>query len=178
MKKIISVYFRQLRTLACVVVAITLVIAGLIPEIHAETVTFNALPAGGVVPNGYAGFNWSDIWVLDATSPNSGGYHGANIFGPNLAWSHGEDGEPYGLSLITSSAPFDFKTATLNAGWSNPINITVIGKCKGVQKYTKTVIAYMNVPTTFTFDYKGETRLSSIPFWEVRILVRGVFILE
>ena len=67
MKKIISVYFRQLRTLACVVVAITLVIAGLIPEIHAETVTFNALPAGGVVPNGYAGFNWSDIWVLDAT---------------------------------------------------------------------------------------------------------------
>ena len=88
-------------------------------------------------------------------SPNSGGYHGANIFGPNLAWSHGEDGEPYGLSLITSSAPFNFKTATLNAGWSNPINITVIGKCKGVQKYTKTVIAYMNVPTTFTFDYKG-----------------------
>lgn len=106
------------------------------------------------IPNGYQGFNWSDIYVVDKTYlPGSGYDHGA-VSGNNVAWT-------WGGSLSTASNnPFDFNGAYLTSAWSKYDNITITGSLNGVQKYSNTITVNNQNPTFFGVSYQGIDRLT------------------
>lgn len=108
----------------------------------------------------YGGFNWININVLhkdyfkDKFSINSGFENGV-ASGEYVAVNN------YARTATVASegAQFDFEGTYLTAAWNNGLNITVVAKLDGIEKYNQTVIVDADCKTWFDFDFSGINEL-------------------
>jgi hypothetical protein len=126
----------------------------------AMVITFDDLTAPataegnlGPIPDGYAGFNWSDYFYVmeaDTTTYNPSGYINGVVSAENVAFN------AYAASVsVDPATTFDFTGAWLTAAWNDDLNITVEGWLSGVSVYSNTVVAQCTFPQWFEFDYLG-----------------------
>ena len=118
--------------------------------------TFDELSgSGSPVPNGYGGFNWSNMYYLNpAGSVYAGsGYRNGMVSSPNVAYN------AYGSAAAVSDGVFDFAGAYLTAAWRDGLNITVNGYSGTTLLYTQTVTVNHTGPNWFSFNYYGIDKL-------------------
>ena len=124
--------------------------------------TFDDLPTAGIggsiIPNGYAGLTWSNMFYVNSFNNNFGsgsGYSRGVVSSPNVSFM-GDDS--IGRFVLVSGPKFDFNSAYLTAAWRNGLNIRVrgfTGGLNGTLRYDTTVIANQSGPTLFNFNYLG-----------------------
>jgi hypothetical protein len=106
---------------------------------YGEVITFDDLQGGGVfapgvvIPNGYQGLNWTELFVLNTTKAPASGYVGGTISPNNVAlipdFTPVEVGTQYSSpATITSTTPFIFDSGYFTAAWLNGETLEVIGK--------------------------------------------------
>src|SRR5580658_9890020 len=100
-------------------VAIAFLVA---PWAGATVITFSDLDIGSLtaIPNGYAGFNWSNFYLH--TSETGSGY-GVGVLSYSGAAYNGL-GNPASLS---SATPFSFVSSDFTGAWNDGLNITIDG---------------------------------------------------
>ena len=124
--------------------------AGLAFAANDITINFDDLSTGrfSLLPNDYAGFQWTNFYFLDAAiAPPSGAQNGM-LSDPNIAFN--------GLgnsASVSSGGAFDFNSAYLTAIWNDGLQLEVQG-------YVGTILTYDNSYTLNTasallinFDY-------------------------
>lgn len=80
---------------------------------HAELITFDDLPSDLAVPNGYHGFDWTQVHLIDPDTGFSGsGYDTGRRSAPNVAFDY--DG---GGGEFSRAAPFDFNSVHVASAW-------------------------------------------------------------
>ncbi|WP_426437758.1 nidogen-like domain-containing protein [Bradyrhizobium genosp. P] len=125
-----------------------------VTQAEATTLTFDDLPAGGiVVPNGYGSLNWSNFDYLHGPSIYPSGYFFGTVSAPNVAYNG------YGNPASVSGAAFDFIGADLTSAWNNGLTITVDDYNNGTLLDEKTVVVNTTSPTWFEFDFTDITNL-------------------
>ena len=168
-KKPFSIRYSPMKIISTVVLLYALT-TGFAPA--ATLIGFDDLPTpalgGTVVPNGYGGLNWRNVFYLDAFNNNFGlpepgspgsGYHNAVHTRPNVAFMGDDSISEY---VLVSGPAFHFYGAYLTAAWYDGLNVRVRGYASGSSKgtvgallYDRTVIVNTSGPTFFTFNYYG-----------------------
>jgi hypothetical protein len=153
-KKPFSIRYSRMRVISTVGLLYALT-TGFAP---AAFITFDELPdpapAGTVVPNGYLGLNWVNMYYVNGHF---------NIFAlDNGVVSLSNVGlmgdDSIGKSVLVSGGVFDFKSAWLTAAGRDGLNIRVRGYSfgtNGILRYDRTVIVNTSGPTFFNFNYVG-----------------------
>jgi len=100
----------------------------------------------------YAGLKWTNFNVIDVQLEKDlfgeNGYYNGMISSRNVAYNEwGNDAN------ISSSTPFNFKSAYLTGAWEQDLNVTVKGYKEGTLKYTKSIIISIYHPTKVNFDF-------------------------
>jgi len=122
----------------------------------ASVLTFDDVITGnqGYIPDGYAGFDWMQMGVMNPDvygEPYTlSGYNNGRVSGDYVAFN--ANGYTGFMSSI-SGDPFDFNGAYFTAVWNNGLNIKVIGYTGSSPGYflTGTPI-YEQIITVDTFD--------------------------
>jgi hypothetical protein len=126
-------------------------------------ITFEDLPGDlSAIPNGYNGFNWTNMYVLDGSQPvlaNSGYDHGS-VSGVNVAYNG--FGDP-GHAITISGDPFNFIGAYFTGAWNNGLSITVNGYNNGALQNTSTFTVSTLAPSYQALNYANidELKFSS-----------------
>jgi len=126
-------------------------LAGVCAPASATVVRFDevtTLPEAGIT-DGYAGFNWHNFSVLDATNfagNPSGLLNG--LVSPNYV-AFNDWGEPAEFS----GDPFHFFGAYLTGAWRDGLNVDVEGYRLGTLLYSETVVLNSSGPLWFQADY-------------------------
>ena len=129
--------------------------------VHAAVLTFDELPelTGGevsLIPNGYGGFNWDNMYYLDAVTgyPKSG-YNNGLVSSDNVAFNG------FGRMALTSTfgSVFNFDGAYLAAGWNNGLSVNIKGYSGATLKYDATVNPSYIGDTWYQFDFLDVDRL-------------------
>jgi hypothetical protein len=126
---------------------------------QAGTLTFDDLPGNGSpIPNGYGGFNWTNMWVLngDTYSGNPSGYQNGVVSHSNVAFN--AFGSPASL-IVSSNNAFTFNSTYLTAAWNDGLHVEVQGYNGATLLYDTTVTVDTSGPTLETFDYQNITQL-------------------
>ena len=108
------------------------------------------------IANGYAGLQWSNLYVLDPSTAPTSGYKNAVVDGQQAAYSGFDDAAVIGgLSdeLVLQSGWF---TAAFNDG----LTITAKGYKGDALLHELSFVVDTNGPTQQTFDWRGVTRVS------------------
>lgn len=150
----------------------------------AATVTFDDLPSGAAIGNGYKGFVWinfrtfngyDDVTPSGVTAgPNNtyfgflSGYNTGTVSPKNVAVPGGASTP----SWIASYTPFTFNGAYLTnpdypRGLPLALPITVDGLLSGVNKYTRTVYAREGQSDYFGFNWQNIDTLSFTADWNL-----------
>ncbi len=135
----------------------------------AVTIGFDdALPPlnlNGTLPNGYAGFNWSNFTTVNTlllsqiggTSPN--GYVNGVVSPDNVIGN--TSATPANVYAI--SQDFDFTSVFLTGAFNNGLSVRVIGYDDGNQVYDTTVVTSFSTSTQFVFNYLSIDRIEFQP---------------
>lgn len=122
----------------------------------ANTIGFDDLNGDGnhTIQNGYAGFNWSNVWVYDATNDpahlSPSGYDHSVISPDNVAFNG------YGNSAtVSSGSTFDLDSAYLTAVWRDGLQVEVIGSLLGATLYDHVYTLSATSATLINFNYFG-----------------------
>lgn len=125
--------------------------AGLVAtSANAELLTFDDISAAGgvVIPGGYAGLDWIDVYVVDAATADPG-YMTGVVTAPNVAYSligvPASISAPSGFNLISG-----YFTAPYSAGW---VTVTTTGGTNPQKSFQIDTTA----PTHVIFDFHGIT---------------------
>jgi hypothetical protein len=95
-----------------------------------ETITFDDIPNAASEPpiaNGYAGLNWNNFYVLNASTYGGGqpnGYTNGIVTAPNVAYN--AYGNPASIAALPNSS-FTLYGGFFNAAWNNGLSITAQG---------------------------------------------------
>jgi hypothetical protein len=109
---------------------------------------------GSFVPNGYGGFNWSNMRLADGSrsATQGSGYDTGRVSGNFTTYN---SGGATGSTATMGTQLFNFEGAYLTAAWNTGLNIQVKGFLDGVLQYDTTVIVDTTGPTWFDFSYAG-----------------------
>lgn len=125
--------------------------------VDAEVLTVDDVTAeNNAVVYEYGGFIWNKINVIhknffkDNFGINSG-YENGVVSGGYVAVNKAAET----ATVIKDDEPFDFNGVFLAAAWNNALNINVVGKLNGVEKYNRTVTVDVDFPTWFDFNFLG-----------------------
>jgi hypothetical protein len=101
------------------------------------------------ITDGYAGFNWHNFWVLDATTyvSNPSGYLNGQISSDYVAFN------AWGAPAEFSGGPFHFVGAYLTSAWRDGLNVDIEGYRLGTLAYSQTLILNTSDPLWFAADY-------------------------
>jgi hypothetical protein len=107
----------------------------------------NVTTSTSPIPNGYNGFNWDNIYALQAT----GNYKRGLITPPNIAISDGQD--TITISIASSDCSFNSLTTVYVTSLFTTINVNVIFSAfnNGEEIDTFTVTIIPNQPALITF---------------------------
>ena len=144
---------------AASVVAMTFVVAD---QAKAATIGFDDLSNESSIYDGYHGFNWDNLVVLNANDFHNkygdNGYTNGLVSGNNVAFNTN------GMVGLVNGQSFTFNGAYLTAAWNDNLNITVEGLLDGITKYTKTVVVNTDSPNWFNFDFQDINGLQFTSF--------------
>jgi len=108
--------------------------------------------------NGYGGFDWNDVDVINSSIPISGiavnGYSNGTVSPSNVALT--AFGRP---GTMSSDTPFTFNSAYLNGAWAYDLSVRVQGWRDNSLIYDTTVVVGSYSPTFCTFNYLNVDRL-------------------
>lgn len=124
----------------------------------ATVITFDDLHASGQIPNGYAGFDWSNGFETENTAGTPNYQWG--VVSPFVVAENGPDNGVFGALNVwfSSNTAFTFNSAYLTGGWNNGLHVEVkgfIGGIGGTLLDDKTVIVNSLAPTLEEFNYSG-----------------------
>lgn len=126
-------------------------------DASAQTVTFDNLPTSGpAIQNGYAGLNWSNMYVIDRNTLPNTGYANGVVSGDKVAYNGFGN-----TARISGTSPFTFNSGYFTGAWNNGMTVNVVGYVGGVQTYTSSFLVDSSAPTFKTFNW---TNLSSVSF--------------
>ncbi len=113
--------------------------------------------AFGTIPDGYGGFNWSNLGFRN-NSDDAGGYPGGTVSGDYTAFNL------FGDVAAVGPGTFDFNSAYLAAAWRNNLSINVRGLLDGDVIYNETVVAQYGTEkgssaVEFVFNFIGIDQL-------------------
>ena len=122
----------------------------------AETINFDDLNGDGshTIQNGYAGLNWDNVFIYDATNDpanlNPSGYQFSVISPNNVAFTG------YGNPItVSSDTVFNLNSAYLTAVWKDNLQVKVIGSLLGAPIYVNTYSLSATEATPINFNYLG-----------------------
>ena len=125
---------------------------------QATLITFDDLSDNGVgalIPNGYQGLNWSNLYVLNTQlfgTPS--GYQNNTVSPPNVVFNG------FGAPAVISNNAFTLNSFYLGAAWNDGLQVTVIGKLNGVTLDTATFTANTSGPAVLqTLNWPGINEL-------------------
>jgi len=103
------------------------------------------------IPNGYAGFNWSNFWALNGLTyyGNPSGYQ-TGVVSPSFIAYNGYAEQASVSSMSTN--PFTFNSVYATAAW-NTENVTFNGWLGGNLLYTDTFGILTSGPVFHTFNW-------------------------
>lgn len=144
----------------------TLLLAGALGTVltigaQAETIHFDDLAAStgmGQIPNGYAGLNWSNLYVINSSWANAtmgpgNGFSDGVFSPPNVAFNGA--GRAASVTAL-SGQTFNFNSGYFNAAYLNNLPVTATGSLNGTQKYSTTfTVGQAGPPTLQKFDWLG-----------------------
>lgn len=106
---------------------------------NAAVITFDNLPSSvyNTIPNGYSGFNWSNMYVINPVGQGFGptgvgdGFYNGVVSPPNIAYNG------YGVEASTSEAgSFNFIGAYFTSAFNDGNELTLTGKLDGTTLYS------------------------------------------
>ena len=107
----------------------------------AETINFDDLNGDGshTIQNGYAGLNWDNVFIYDATNDpanlNPSGYQFSVISDNNVAFTG--FGNPI---TVSSDTVFNLNSAYLTAVWKDNMVVEAIGSLLGTTRYCQSLL--------------------------------------
>ena len=128
-----------MRTLKASLLSVGL-IAALTSSAAAQQVGFDDVTSNpmGTVPNGYAGLNWTNAWVVSplgwfGTQAAAGGFYTAQQSASYVLFN------PAAANLgISGAASFNLLGGTFAAAWRNGLSVTATGYSGSTQLYSQT----------------------------------------
>ena len=128
----------------------------------AESITFTGLsPNGSAIPNGYAGFQWSNFDLmtgpLNGLAVNPGGV-GNSLFTQSFA----VNGRARTASF-SSATQFGLASAWLATQWNTLLNIEVVGLLDGKPVHSMLVDLRGGVPQLITPNWSGIDQVRFVP---------------
>lgn len=117
------------------------------------------LPDAGI-SDGYAGFNWQEFWVLDAThyASNPSGYLNGLVSGDYVAFNG------WGNPAEFSGGPFHFVGTYLTGAWRDGMSLDIEGYRLGILVYSETVVLDTDAPLWFQADYLNVDTVRFVPY--------------
>ena len=129
----------------------------------ADTINFDDLNGDGshTIQNGYAGLNWDNVFIYDATHDpanlNPSGYQFSVISPNNVAFTG------YGNPItVSSDTVFNLNSAYLTAVWKDNLQVKVIGSLLGAPIYVNTYSLSATAATPINFNYLESTACSLV----------------
>lgn len=107
------------------------------------------------IPNGYAGLQWNNWYVVNLEGVPKSGYINGMIAPPNVAYN------AYGNSALISDAKFTLNSAYLTGAWVNDLQVEVQGYVNGILTYDNTYTVNSESPTLVKFNY---TNIDEVDF--------------
>ena len=125
---------------------------------YATTIGFDDLVVNDlgdhVVPDGYAGFDWTGFFVTNSTLWPGSGYPNAATSPPNVAFTAGNDGSSASI-LGIGGATFTFVDANLTAAWRDGLDVNVTGLRNGVVIDSLGLTVGTSAPSATAFNWTG-----------------------
>ncbi len=128
-------------------------------------ITFDDLAPGTsghfAIPNGYAGFNWSNFYVENASlaQQNPSGYGYGTITPQNVAYNG--YGDPASILTAVSGAGFGLVSGYFTGAWNNGLTVTASGTYESGATITTSFIVSATSPTLEHFNWAD---LASVTF--------------
>ena len=137
--------------------AVVFLAASIPTAVEAQLITFDeasVCPAGtgltDLTGSSFAGFNWSNFFVVNAALQFPGSGYDHAVSAPCVAFNGG--GAP--SMILSNPVPFLFASSWFNAAWHTGLTINVEGWLGGVQLFAATFIEDASTPMTFrTFGW-------------------------
>lgn len=131
------------------------------PAGFAGVITFSNLSDGIAVPNGYAGMDWSNFYVMNAVPPPGNPFASAGIATMPLSFAVNKPGT---TASFGSSTDFTFTSAWLGTEWTNRLALDIVGlNDTGNVVDRKLVMLTDGSPLHVIFDWKGIDQVQFIP---------------
>lgn len=124
----------------------------------AQTVTFDDISTGTAcgtvtpVANGYAGFNWSNVYVYNVAALST------TCVGGNIRYSTGAVSSPNAIlngsgdpATISAASPFTFSSGYFGAAFQDE-QLTLTGSLNGTTVFTQILNIAFAQPTLFTIN--------------------------
>jgi hypothetical protein len=143
-----------------VVFSMVLLLLGVVGYAGATVITFDDVPgavAGGtnnLIGNGYGGFAWENMYVLDRTKVSGPGYANGIVSGDWVAYNG------FGSLAVTSSGTdFDFNGAYFTSAWYEDNVVTIIGYDDGNQVFSTTASLNTKTPLWVAANFTSIDKL-------------------
>jgi hypothetical protein len=130
-----------------------LLLSGIGQSAFADVINFDDLPpinAGNRIANGYAGFNWSNMYAFDPVQTGIAGYINGVVSPSNDAYNG------WGMPAVISKAgTFDFNGAWFKSAFNSNNVLTLTGKAGGNKLYTLTATLNTDEPIWVNANFTG-----------------------
>jgi hypothetical protein len=124
-----------------------------------SVITFSDL-SGTTVPNGYAGFDWTNfdhmMGMLDPLA--SGGVVGPPTAAPSFVMNHAGQVASFG-----STAAFTLNSIWLATNWSSQLHLEVVGLLDGTALHSMIVDLQSGQPQIVNFNWSGIDEVRFVP---------------
>ena len=143
-------------------ISLTISFLGCSSIAQATSITFDDLhvePTGILtVPNGYSGFQWSNIQIFNTINATPSGLVNGVVSSPNVAFNAYGGPANFGVS----SGSFNFNSAYLTGAWRDGLNVEVQGFIGTTLTYDNTYTVNSSGPMLINFNYLGVTKVNFI----------------
>lgn len=125
------------------------------------TVSFDDVPGkspsttNNVIPNGYAGLNWDNIYVVHQTFFPGSGYVNGTTSGEWVAFNGFAQ-----IGTIDNALDFNVVKGNFTAAWNNDLNVIASAWDDGVVVGTKTFSIDTTEPTEVVFDFTSIDKIT------------------
>ncbi len=112
--------------------------------------------SGDALPNGYAGFDWSGMNVVDPVGEGLAGGWANGVSGRWIAYN-----DMAGTATLSRAAGFNLTSAAFVGAWRNGLRITATGFVDDVATFSQVFTVNSGAASTVAFNWNG---LSSVSF--------------
>ena len=128
---------------------------GILSTAGAAVLTFDDISDSefGVIPDGYGGFSWENMWFLRSDRYPNSGYNNGTVSGNYVAYNY------FTRMTTVYNGVFNFTGAYFTGAWNNNLNIELKGLLGGAEVFSDTILVDVYGPTWFSAGYTGIDQL-------------------